>query len=559
MIGRENIEEKMFEYFEGLLSGSEAQELEHFVKENPEFQADFDAWKNTVVADPNLQYEYAGDLVVDEKSSPKGWLKWSAGSALMLLVALTSFGLVQNFKTKNNEISDFSNEEVKDIEVDNANNEVEKESSDFKSSEGSITSEVVSRPNTLNERQNEQPIVINLSNNSNLSNNRSVVVSKDAKTTNLINNHSSSHATKNVMVTNSKLFSNQVKNETIVGSDELNSEFSLAANKWMNYEFTFSEFIKDKKFKYNNPNKPSLFFKNFRDPYLNYNLAQTLEENGSFAGNGGDGIRVEALYRTEWPSATKDNFTSQIISVDGYVKALKGGLGVLVNADRIGHGKLNATAVSLIYSPKIKVGNISVEPSMKYTYNKRDISWGQVTENDVKDPRNGVLYASVPFSPDNISHSTLVYHDFGLGLLLNANSYYVGGQIDHMNRPTYSNELFDQDIMIPYKLSVMAGTDILKKLEGNWMFSPSLNYVSFGNYNALWGNIQSTYKTFFVSGAVATNEEIMMSIGFKNEKVRLVYGLGLSKPSEFSGLDVTGKYYESHQLSLRVNLQPKTK
>jgi hypothetical protein len=58
-----------------------------------------------------------------------------------------------------------------------------------------------------------------------------------------------------------------------------------------------------------------------------------------------------------------------------------------------------------------------------------------------------------------------------------------------------------------------------------------------------------------VAGA-ATNSDLMFSLGYTNAKIRLVYGLGFSKPSIFSGLEASN-YYESHQLSLRVNLNPK--
>ena len=103
----------------------------------------------------------------------------------------------------------------------------------------------------------------------------------------------------------------------------------------------------------------------------------------------------------------------------------------------------------------------------------------------------------------------------------------------------------------------MMGTEIMKNKESQIRFSPSLNYIQFGVYNALWVNSQIIYHGLFFSGGFASNEELMMSLGYANNKVRLVYGLGFSKPREFSGLPVTGEYYESHQLSLRINLKPK--
>jgi type IX secretion system PorP/SprF family membrane protein len=312
-------------------------------------------------------------------------------------------------------------------------------------------------------------------------------------------------------------------------------------------------------FSYENPNTPKFFFVNSKDPYLNYALAHTIEENGGFVGgfNNGEGIRAEMLYRTEWPSVTSENFTSQIISLDTKINALKGGLGLLVNADRIGHGKLNSTAFSIIYSPKLMVKKISFEPSFKYTYNQKNIAWNQVQANDVKDPRNGVLYASIPIVPDDILKTNLVHHDFGLGILINTENFYLGGQIDHLNKASYTHDEFDQIIEVPFKISAMIGTEITKNKESQIRVCPSMNYVQYGVYNALWVNTQILYHGFFFSGGFASNDELMTSLGYVNSKVRLVYGLGFSKPREFSGLPLTNEYYESHQLSLRINLKPK--
>lgn len=548
MIGKENIEEKMFEYFEGELTASEAQEVERFIQENPSFQADFDAWKLSSVEVVNYEYKHVDDLLVAEKSSPRGWFKWSAGGALFFLLAITSFGIVHKYKNEDAQISDVQNSDKRSLNLaaaDHQDANTVLTTAARVGREADVVQESVAVTKT---NQVSQEVAAN--------------ATRESKKTNRAQNTTgnSSNGDNIKRARNTFAATNEQSNNTVprvLGNDESLDVIGLASLVRLGYSFSLNRYIKDARFSYENLNKPNFVLANFRDPYLNYNLAHSIEENGAFVGNGGEGIRIETLYRTEWPSATKQNFTSQIISLDTRIDALRGGVGVMINADRIGHGKLNANAISLIYSPKFIVGKLSIEPAFKYTYNTRDIAWGQVDKNDVKDPRNGVLYASVPFTPDDVAHSTMVYHDFGLGLLVNADKFYIGGQIDHINAPSYDNDLFDQQITIPYKMSFMTGTDILKKKDGVWLLSPSLNFVSFGNYNALWGNVQTTFKNFFFSGAFATNEEVMASFGYKNDKVRLVYGLGLSKPSEFSGLEVTGKYYESHQLSLRVNLKPK--
>ena len=559
MIGKENIEEKIFEYFEGDLSPKEASDLEIFIQDNPEYKEDFDAWRNSTVVSAPMTYKFSDELLVEESTSPKGWFKWASGGAFLFLISFASVSLLNNYSDSNEKIAVLKGgiEELNSISQ----------------SESIITQSGIYDVNlNLNTSKLENFI-------STAVNEDKILIKKTFKSENLRSNINSD------LTSSKRLNSKKAKSElgadvlirSIINNDQSNQDSRITPLLNIDKFSTITEFnkifvaskdrlelgakglysLKKSKYDYENPNQPKFFVTNFKDPYLNYSLAHILEENGSFAGNGSYGLRAKMLYRTEWPNASEESITSQIFSVDGYVSALKGGLGVFVNADRIGHGKLNSTAASIVYSPKLVVKGISLEPSFKYTYNQKSISWNQVEENDIKDPRNGVLYASIPFAPDEILKSNFVHHDLGLGMLINAKKFFIGAQVDHLNKPSYKSSIFDQDITIPTKISAMCGTDIMKNKDGKLIFSPSFNFVKFGNYSTLWTNAQVSYLGFLFAGGFATNEELMTSLGYGNKKVRLVYGLGFSKPSEFSGLVVSGKYYESHQLSLTVNLQPK--
>ena len=570
MIGRENIEEKIFQYFEGDLSADESLELENYINNNPEYQIDFEAWKNSVVQDDQMKYELSDELLVNERFSPRVWLKWASGGALFFGLILGSFVLINKF--------DDSEERLNSLASKKNNFIIKNE----RTSPRSYLSEMSQEPRDETSIATKSGVVREELN-KNILHNSSVtyagdVLSLDVDATNqenlslknnlLVSRNSPNTRKKfpDINLTDDPIdFKNQILNSVSVNADlqskGINVNYIFVQVPKLK-EYIFSKIvpvISKSKYLYDNPNKPKIFVTNNKDPYLNYALAHTIEENGSFVGNfnNGQGIRAEMMYRTEWPSVTSENFTSQIFSLDTRIDALKGGLGILVNADRIGHGKLNATAVSLIYSPKWIIKNISIEPSFKYTYNQKSISWNQVDENDVKDPRNGVLHASIPFIPDDVIKTNIKHQDLGFGILINTNKLYFGGQIDHLNKASYTNENFDQDVTIPFKMSAIIGTDIRKNKDSQIRVSPSLNYIQYGVYNALWANTQFVYNGFFFAGGLATNEELMASLGYTNNKVRLVYGLGFSKPREFSGLPLTGGYYESHQLSLRVNLQPK--
>jgi type IX secretion system PorP/SprF family membrane protein len=545
MIGKENIEGKIFDYFEGNLSSSEAKELESFIQKNPEYQVDFDAWEQSTIPKESFTYKFTDELLINDKIAPKGWFRWASGCALICLISFGSLGLVSKYNLGGDEVSVLTNDsELKNMSYVNLEKSGVKNSNELAGKNDALSELVLTL--VSEDSEDEKPLL--KSNSSNLD----------------IGKYSSSNTALSIPETRSK-------------DSKINENFSQAPVRYLNslskrgvfenikteilkedgYSFDLKIPLRKVKTNYENPNHSRILIVNRKDPYLNYSLAHTLEENASFAGNGDEGIRTEILYRTEWPSVSSANFTSQIISLDGRVDALKGGVGVILNMDRIGHGKLNTNAASLIYSPKILVKGVSIEPSFKYTYNRKGISWNQVDQNDVKDPRNGILYASIPFLPEEVVKTTLAHHDLGIGMLINTNKLFFGGQIDHVNNPTYMESIFDQKITIPMKISLMAGTDLLKKEDGSFIFSPSLNFVKYGNYTALWTNTQFSYYGFFFAGGFATNEELMASLGYGNGKVRLAYGLGFTKASEFSGLKVTDTFYESHQISLRVHLQPK--
>jgi type IX secretion system PorP/SprF family membrane protein len=556
MIGKENIEEKIFDYFEGNLSSSEAKELQSFIQKNPEYQVDFDAWEQSTVPEESFKYKFTNELLINEKKAPRGWLRWASGGVLICLISFGSLGLVNNYSSGGDKISTFKeNSDLKN-----------KSGINFKKNKANKVRKLLKESDVLPEENLSSVFKSSVYESMDGDDNKELVVqSKSLKLDSVfyfnLNRQSKASVTKSKDAEKNEKFDLSIKQNfkklKSSNKQEIIKKINIESFKENGYSFHLKIPLRKVKNTYENPNHPKIFITNRKDPYLNYALAHTLEENGSFAGNGEEGIRTEMLYRTEWPSVSSENFTSQIISLDGRVDALKGGVGVVLNMDRIGHGKLNANSASLIYSPKILVRGVSFEPSFKYTYNQKNISWNQVDENDVKDPRNGILYASIPFLPEEVNKTTISHHDLGIGILINTDKFFFGGQMDHLNNPTYIESIFDQKITIPTKISLMAGTDLLKKEDGSFTFSPSFNFVKHGNYTALWTNTQFSYYGFFFVGGFATNEELMASLGYGNGKVRLAYGLGFTKASEFSGLKVTDTFYESHQISLRVHLQPK--
>ena len=100
MIGKENIEEKIFEYFEGDLSVAEAKDLEDFIQANQEYQEDFDAWKKSSVKSEPYQFKHMEDLLVKEGRGGLAWFKWASSGAFILLLSFFSFGIFQKMNSR---------------------------------------------------------------------------------------------------------------------------------------------------------------------------------------------------------------------------------------------------------------------------------------------------------------------------------------------------------------------------------------------------------------------------------------------------------------------------
>ena len=342
MIGKDNIEEKIFEYFEGDLSPTEAKDLENFIQANQEYQEDFDAWKNSNVESESFQFKNMNDLLANEKNSRLGWFKWGSSGAFILLLSFVSFGIYQKINSAN----------------------VSKVSSVLKNHENEVLSTKVNNVNPIN--------------------NVEVTTAKEIESNTRANNLKELGGNSNDAVFTSNKNINSVtnehfiksinhKNKAVVIKSDLTSFSEIKIdNKNGIFEKLISEFesINKPVFDYEDPNKKKEYpvLLNLENPFLHYNLAHTLEENASFAGST-DGIRGEFLYRTEWPSVTSESYESQIGSVDWQSKALKGGVGFILNRDMIGHGKLSSLSASIIYAPKFVLNGISLIPSLKYTFN----------------------------------------------------------------------------------------------------------------------------------------------------------------------------------------------
>lgn len=89
-IDHKNIDEWLFNYFEGNLNPQESETLTRFLNANPALKADYDAWKASYVSEVPVAYPNAGELLQPVPASAiKKWIGW--GLALLLALSLLVF------------------------------------------------------------------------------------------------------------------------------------------------------------------------------------------------------------------------------------------------------------------------------------------------------------------------------------------------------------------------------------------------------------------------------------------------------------------------------------
>jgi len=158
------------------------------------------------------------------------------------------------------------------------------------------------------------------------------------------------------------------------------------------------------------------------DPQFSQNMYSRLTVNPAYAGSTG-GLCATALYRNQWVGFQGQPTTGSF-SLDGLASPLHGGVGLVVNADKI--GLENSTDVRLSYAYRMRLftnGRLALGLSAGLL-NKTINADGFVSGSNTPDPN----------IPAGTPSSNAV--DVGFGAYFNTNDFYVGISSLHLNQPT---------------------------------------------------------------------------------------------------------------------------
>lgn len=537
----DNFDRWMFDYKEGNLSAAEAQEFENFLIQHPEFEVDADAWDMAYIPNEPIAYPHSEKL--QKKRRVAGWYYWSAAAGLILLLSSTALYI----------FGDSADQMESSVEANSKNTILPNLGSDNQTSLSAFQ-----RSSALLSEMSGGTVDL-------FAGTDLMGFLPDFTTTvnqpfcNVINadlGHATSTDNEGVLQANLLAVENaKIQGESNIGTYEGNPEskdLSFDVNKKSSHKSGSSRGVV-KKF-YRRIEKmlgypPGLT--NLRDPELILPQNTLLAFNSSFTG-GMLKPRFEMNYRNQW-LGTNQNSQELNMSYDNYSYGLRGGVGILINAQDYGMGQFGDYNVSLLYSPKMVVTkNFVIEPSVKLTMGTLNANGNALTPNtSFEMDRGRILQTGNESQMTGISRQW--YKDYGLGLMINTKWFYGGFSADNLGghyENVYGNDL-SSPTKSPVRLSAVIGTDY-KSSKKNMILSPFIAYQQYGKQPELWGGVNYRQGWFMVGGAMSSNQEFTASVGMKFEGFKLVYHY------DYTESMLTQDRMGSHNIGIRFNAKRKT-
>ena len=259
-------------------------------------------------------------------------------------------------------------------------------------------------------------------------------------------------------------------------------------------------------------------------------------------------FKFQSMSTARWIKSTDQQKIAQQISLDGYLRKAKAGLGIVSNYTTFSNGLIQDWNINLIYAPKIALNRyITIEPSMKYTFGKKVLDKTKIINNSVVEFETNQL-ETFSIDPSLSIGKNLWYRDLGAGLVINAGPIYIGGQINNILK--HQDNLYSNDYSTirraNQELTLIGGTDFISK-NGNFRFSPYVCHTISGSLNASYLGASVQVKSLFLGGSYQTNGSSSYMIGLNSERFALFC------QSSYVNSSYSQKKSFIHQLTFRIN------
>ena len=254
-----------------------------------------------------------------------------------------------------------------------------------------------------------------------------------------------------------------------------------------------------------------------QDPQFSQNMFNILPVNPGYAGSS-DAICANLLYRNQWVGWTGAP-TTMLLSVEGPVKFLRGGLGVTISNDQLGADK--TTIIKLAYAYKVDIGPGQLGIGIQGGLISKTIDGSLFNSFVPKDQDNAI--------PDNNESDQA--SSFAFGLYYNTDILYFGISSSQLLESEVNYPIGDITLKRHYYLSAgytIRLTPSLELIPSVWLKSDGttvqgdINAVAMYN-NQFWGGI--TYRV---------QDAVVPLIGFKWNNIKVGYAYDITT-SEIKG------------------------
>lgn len=541
----ENIDLWLFDYVEGNLSVYQKELLENYIRNHPELEIDLDMWNMSKM--PVAETLDHGVQIKKKRENRYAYYTTSIlGAVIILLIAKSneSYNLYLNKSIQ-----------TSDLQINKSKNEVSKETYELNTKNANSATVKIESSIILNEIQITQRFSDSGLTNVNpapeqqeamRSTHRNTIFSKASKYT----PDTKEMIEERIDVLALNPFKLPIQLKGIVNSESYSSieltQTSQASNKKssglngirLNTRTLFN--------KIDRVLSKSIAFSNYRDHF--YMIPGIASNNINLSATGSTSqTRFLSTSRARW-FGTSNEKLSQELSIDGYARSIRSGIGAQVNYDTYANGTIQDWNAALIFSPKIALSrNISLEPVARLKIGNKILDANKAENNSVSlyNHNNPQIFA---FDTTQNIGRKLWYRDLDAGFTINTKVLYIGFQAENLLNHVENLYQNDQNSTnaIPTTYSLLAGTQYLSRNE-KVSFHPYVYMRSNVNRTAYYTGFSFDLDKLFIGASYGSDDEYSGSLGLSlNRFALLVQTTRAYQPQLNQNLF-------THQLTLRVN------
>ena len=543
----ENIDLWLFDYVEGNLSVYQKELLENYILNHPELEIDLDMWN---MAKMPVVETLAHDLQLKKKRENRyAYYTTSIISAIIILL------IGKSNETYNLNLDLNKSIQTSDLQIEKNKHDVSKDTYKINSKKP-ISTLVKTEPSVIeNEIQITQRVSVSgLANTNTTSKLQQTFISPNKAPVNSNTGQYPSSKKElqeegiSVLAINPIKLPIQLKGVVnsqshssieLSQSTEVSNKKSLGLNGIrLNTKSLFN--------KIDRVLSKSIAFSNYRDHF--YLIPGMASNNVNLSATGSTSqTRFLSTSRARWYTTSNEKL-SQEISLDGYARSIRSGIGAQVNYDTYANGTIQDWNAALIFSPKIALSrNISLEPVARIKIGNKILDANKAENNSVSLYNNENPQTFAFDTAQNIGRK-LWYRDLDAGFTINTKVLYIGFQAENLLNHVenlYQNEQSSTNT-IPTTYSVLAGTQYLSRNE-KISFHPYIYMRSNVNRTSYYTGFSFDLDKLFIGASYGTDDEYSGSLGLSlNRFALLIQTTRAYQPQLNQNLF-------THQLTLRIN------